>query len=98
MGVRADVVVVAYSEFGRRVRANGSEGTDHGTAGDVLVLGERVRGGWHGEAPSLTALVDGDLAVTTDLRTVYAAVLRDVLGADPDRVLAGSFAPLALFT
>lgn len=94
---QADVVVLAYSEFGRRVRANGSEGTDHGTAGDVLVLGERVRGGWHGEAPSLTALVDGDLAVTTDFRTVYAAVLRDVLGADPDRVLGGSFAPLALF-
>lgn len=93
----SDVVVVAYSEFGRRVRANASQGTDHGTAGDVLVLGDRVRGGFIGEAPSLTDLVDGDLRVTTDFRGVYAALLRDVLGTDPDRVLAGSFDPVALF-
>ncbi len=93
----ADVVVVAYSEFGRRVRANASQGTDHGTAGNVLVLGPKVRGGYLGDAPSLTSLVDGDLAVTTDFRSVYATVLRDVLGADPDRVLGTHADPLPLF-
>ncbi len=94
----ADVVVMAYSEFGRRVRANGSQGTDHGTAGNVLVFGSKVRGGYLGDAPSLTALVDGDLAVTTDFRAVYAAALRDVLGADPDRVLGVHAGELPMFS
>jgi uncharacterized protein (DUF1501 family) len=83
------VVVLVYSEFGRRVHANGSDGTDHGTAGPVFVLGDRVNGGLYGEQPSLTDLADGDLKATTDFRDVYAAVLRDVLGSDPERVLDG---------
>src|SRR4029453_11092197 len=78
-----------YSEFGRRVQANGSDGTDHGTAGPVFLLGDRVKGGLYGEQPSLTDLADGDLKATTDFRDVYAAVLHDVLGADPERVLDG---------
>jgi uncharacterized protein (DUF1501 family) len=81
------VVLVAYSEFGRRVMANANEGTDHGTSGSVFVAGAPVRGGFVGEQPSLTDLVDGDLKVTTDFRDVYATLLSDVLGSDPEPVL-----------
>lgn len=82
------VVVAVYSEFGRRVRANASDGTDHGTASDVLLLGAGVRGGWHGAAPSLTDLDDGDLKFTTDFRDVYATLLERVLDTDPGPILA----------
>jgi uncharacterized protein (DUF1501 family) len=75
----SDVVVMVYSEFGRRVKANGSQGTDHGTSAPVFVAGARVVGGFYGEQPSLTNLVNGDLAVTTDFRDVYASMLEDVL-------------------
>ena len=70
------VVVAVYSEFGRRVAANASDGTDHGTAGTVLVAGRSVRGGFYGDQPSLTALDDGDLRVTTDFRSVYGDAAR----------------------
>ncbi|WDZ87774.1 DUF1501 domain-containing protein [Micromonospora cathayae] len=83
------VVVVVYSEFGRRVRANGSDGTDHGTASDVLLLGSGVRGGRYGEPPSLTDLDGGDLRFTTDFRDVYATLLERVLDTDPGAVLGG---------
>jgi uncharacterized protein (DUF1501 family) len=82
-----NVVLLAYSEFGRRVAANASQGTDHGTAGPVLVAGLPVKGGFYGEQPSLTDLDNGDLKVTTDFRAVYAEVLATVLGTDPARVL-----------
>jgi len=81
------VVVMAYSEFGRRVAANANEGTDHGTAGPVFVAGAPVRGGFVGEQPSLTDLDQGDLKATTDFRDVYATMLSDVLNADPAPVL-----------
>jgi uncharacterized protein (DUF1501 family) len=81
------VVVAVYSEFGRRVTANASDGTDHGTASSVLLLGDGVRGGLHGEPPSLTDLDQGDLKYTTDFRDVYATLLGDVLGADPGKIL-----------
>jgi uncharacterized protein (DUF1501 family) len=81
------VVVLAYSEFGRRVAANASQGTDHGTAGPVFVAGVPVRGGFYGEQPSLTDLDDGDLKSTVDFRAVYGEVVHKVLGADPGRVL-----------
>jgi uncharacterized protein (DUF1501 family) len=84
-----NVVVAVYSEFGRRVRANASEGTDHGTASDMFLLGAGVRGGLVGEPPSLTDLDDGDLKFTTDFRDVYAALLTRVLGTDPGDVLHG---------
>jgi uncharacterized protein (DUF1501 family) len=81
------VVLVAYSEFGRRVAANANQGTDHGTAGPVLVAGHSVRGGFVGEQPSLTELDDGDLAPTGDFRDVYATMLSGVLNTDPERIL-----------
>ncbi|NMO03054.1 DUF1501 domain-containing protein [Gordonia sp. TBRC 11910] len=82
-------VVMVYSEFGRRVRANASQGTDHGTAGPVLVLGPTVRGGFHGDDPSLTDLDDGDLKSTVDFRDVYHELLGKVVGADPNAVVPG---------
>ncbi|GAA2028615.1 DUF1501 domain-containing protein [Catenulispora yoronensis] len=82
-----NVVTVLYTEFGRRVKANANEGTDHGTAGPVLVVGEPVNGGFYGEQPSLTDLDSGDLKFSTDFRSVYATLLDKVLGADPVQVL-----------
>ncbi|MBS2965352.1 DUF1501 domain-containing protein [Actinocrinis puniceicyclus] len=90
-----DVVLVAYSEFGRRVAANANDGTDHGTAGPVFVVGESVRGGFVGEQPSLTDLDNGDLKFHTDFRSVYATVLDRVLGTDPASVLGGPFPALS---
>jgi uncharacterized protein (DUF1501 family) len=85
-----NVVLMVYSEFGRRVHANASDGTDHGTASDVLLAGARVKGGrLIGEQPSLTDLDNGDLKYHIDFRDVYAALLVDVLGTDPGRILDG---------
>jgi uncharacterized protein (DUF1501 family) len=76
-------VVLAYSEFGRRVAANASQGTDHGTAGPVFLAGAPVKGGFYGDEPSLTDLDNGDLKATTDFRDIYHEVLSRTLGADP---------------
>lgn len=82
-----DVVVLVYSEFGRRVRANASDGTDHGTSGPVFLLGERVKGGFYGEQPSLSNLKSDDLAVTTDFRDIYASVLEKILSTPAEKIL-----------
>jgi uncharacterized protein (DUF1501 family) len=87
-GRSKDITVLVYSEFGRRVHANGSEGTDHGTSGPVFLIGDRVTGGFYGDQPSLSKLVDGDLAVTTDFRDIYSSVLEKVLGATPEKILS----------
>jgi len=84
------VVVAIYSEFGRRVAANASQGTDHGTAGPLLVAGHPVRGGFYGDQPSLTSLDAGDLEVTTDFRSVYGTLLEQVLDTEAGRVLDGT--------
>ena len=84
-----DIVMMVYSEFGRRVKGNGSQGTDHGTAGPVFLIGDRVKGGFYGDQPSLSKLVNGDLAVTTDFRDIYAAVLEDVLKTPGEKILPG---------
>ena len=86
-GRSKDITVMVYSEFGRRVKANGSDGTDHGTAGPMFLIGDRVQGGMYGDQPSLTKLVDGDLAVTTDFRDVYASVIEGVLQTPAEKVL-----------
>lgn len=83
------VVTMIYSEFGRRVMANASDGTDHGTAGPVFLFGDPIRGGFLGEDPSLTDLDDGDLRAGVDFRSIYASVLDRVLGAEPEPILAG---------
>ncbi|WP_330174623.1 DUF1501 domain-containing protein [Streptomyces sp. NBC_01498] len=89
------VVVAVYSEFGRRPKANASQGTDHGTSGPVFVLGEPVKGGFYGDQPSLASLTDDDLRTTTDFRDVYATLLRNVLDTDPAKILDGHDRTLA---
>jgi uncharacterized protein (DUF1501 family) len=89
-----DVVLMAYSEFGRRVGANASQGTDHGSAGPVFVAGVPVHGGYYGEEPGLTDLDEGNLKSTVDFRAVYGELLHRVLGADPGRVLGNPPAEL----
>jgi uncharacterized protein (DUF1501 family) len=85
---------MTYSEFGRRVAANASGGTDHGTAGPLFVAGPRVKGGFYGEEPSLSDLDSGDLRFTTDFRSVYATLLGQVLDVDPAVSLAKGVTPL----
>ncbi len=78
-----NVVLLAYSEFGRRVKVNGAGGTDHGTAGPVFVAGGPVKGGFYGDEPSLIDLDNGDLKGTTDFRDVYYELLARTLQTDP---------------
>ncbi|MCY2952796.1 MAG: DUF1501 domain-containing protein [Planctomycetota bacterium] len=79
-----DVLVMVFSEFGRRLRENSSAGTDHGSAGVMFFAGAPVRGGLYGRHPSLTDLDDGDLKHTTDFRDCYATVLRGWLESPCD--------------
>jgi uncharacterized protein (DUF1501 family) len=95
-GLGERVVTVVYSEFGRRAEENASAGTDHGSAAPVFVLGQGVRGGFHGEAPSLDDLDGGNLRFTTDFRRLYAALVRHAWDLDPTPIL-GEFTPLELF-
>ena len=89
------MTVLVYSEFGRRVAPNASDGTDHGQAGTILVAG-RVRAGHHGDPPPLDDLVDGDLRTTTDYRSVYGGLLEGILGIPAADLLRDAPAPLAL--
>jgi uncharacterized protein (DUF1501 family) len=90
-----NVVIMTFSEFGRRVKQNGSNGTDHGTAEPMFIIGNQVQGGLYGGYPSLSDLDDnGDLKFNADFRSVYAGILRDVVGADPVPILGGSFDPI----
>ncbi|MGW5109790.1 DUF1501 domain-containing protein [Nocardia sp. NPDC004123] len=93
-----DVVLMAYSEFGRRVAANASQGTDHGTAGPVFLAGTPVAGGFHGDEPSLTDLDNGDLKVTVDFRDVYHELLHRVLATDPTPVVGSGRRDLGLLS
>ena len=90
-----DVVVMTYSEFGRRAKENGSSGTDHGAASVLFALGGMVKGGVYGEHPSLEDLDDGDLHFHTDFRSVYATLLERWLGSSSELALGGKFQPLA---
>jgi uncharacterized protein (DUF1501 family) len=92
-----DVMLMTFSEFGRRVLENGSTGTDHGTAEPMFIVGGGVQGGLHGSCPTLADLDEGDLKYTTDFRSVYGSVLTDWLGTPAtEQVLGGTFPPLPL--
>jgi uncharacterized protein (DUF1501 family) len=84
------VLVMSYSEFGRRVAENGSRGTDHGTAAPQFVMGGKVKGGFHGRQPPLTDLSEGDVKYTVDFRNVYASVAQRWWGLRGD---SGNFKP-----
>ena len=93
------VVVMVYSEFGRRVPENANLGTDHGSANNMFFIGNKVNGGHYGVLPSLVNLIDsGNLAYTTDFRQVYATAIEDWLNVDSTKVLKGSFERLPVFT
>ncbi|MEM7340727.1 MAG: DUF4214 domain-containing protein [Actinomycetota bacterium] len=88
----ARTVILIVSEFGRRVRANYSNGTDHGAAGAALVIGTQVRGGLYGHLPSLTNLTrQGNMVPTVDFRSVYATILDDWLGGDSRSTLGAAY-------
>jgi uncharacterized protein (DUF1501 family) len=92
-----NVVIMTFSEFGRRVKQNGSNGTDHGTAEPMFVIGNKVQGGLYGSYPSLSDLDNnGDLKFNADFRSVYAGMLKDVVGAEPAPILGGSFEPIGV--
>ncbi|MVM30747.1 DUF1501 domain-containing protein [Spirosoma sp. HMF4905] len=91
-GRQNDVLLMTFSEFGRRVKQNASNGTDHGTANNVFLIGgglpaKRVLN----EAPNLTQLTEGDLAYSVDFRQIYATLLHDYLGADDVAILGRKF-------
>jgi uncharacterized protein (DUF1501 family) len=90
-GHENDVLIMTWSEFGRRVRENANAGTDHGSAAPLFVLGGQVKGGFYGDPVSLTNLDDGNLRFTTDFRSVYATVLEKWLGASSADVLGKKY-------
>ena len=89
------VLVLTFSEFGRRVAENASGGTDHGAAAPLFLLGNRVKAGVHGAAQSLNpaGLVNGDVRFATDFRSVYAGVLEQWLGTASEPVRGRKFTP-----
>lgn len=91
------VVVLVFSEFGRRSFENASGGTDHGAAAPMFLIGKRVKGGLHGAKPDLQDLADGDLKFSIDFRQAYAATLDQWMGGDSELVLGEKFAPLGVF-
>jgi uncharacterized protein (DUF1501 family) len=88
------VVVMVFSEFGRRLTENASAGTDHGTAAPVFLLGSAVKSGLHGPYPNLRDLADGDPKFAIDFRRIYASLLDRWLGCPSDKVLGEKFEPL----
>ncbi len=97
LGIADRTLVLAWSEFGRRVAENASLGTDHGKGGSLMLLGSRVAGGQlYGDPYDLADLDEGDLQVRIDFRRVYATIIRKWIGGDPDVVLGKRFEPLDL--
>jgi uncharacterized protein (DUF1501 family) len=94
-GVGDNVIMLMFSEFGRRTRDNGS-GTDHGSGGVAFVLGERVKGGQYSEFPSMKAedLEQGDVVPNHDFRGLYSTILEDWLGLDAKPLVGGTFEKL----
>jgi uncharacterized protein (DUF1501 family) len=88
------VLVMTFSEFGRRVKENASGGTDHGAAAPMFLAGPKVHSGMIGKHPSLTDLDDGDLRFHTDFRRVYAAVLQRWLGWNASAIIGPEFAAI----
>lgn len=98
-GLLQDTLIIQFSEFGRRITENGSQGTDHGAAGVMMAMGGNVRGGLYGTAPDLNPFSGnptlenngGDVTHETDFRSVYARVIDEWLGANSVSILGGDF-------
>jgi uncharacterized protein (DUF1501 family) len=90
------VLTLSFSEFGRRVAQNASQGTDHGTAAPMFLVGPMVRQGVIGEHPSLRDLDEGDLKYKIDFRSVYAGVLEGWMKADSKKILEGAYQPVSV--
>jgi len=90
-GNTGKVITMVFSEFGRRVAQNGSNGTDHGTAAPMFLIGDNVQSGLLGKHPSLAKLEEGDLIYNVDFREVYASVLEDWMGADSTAILGKKY-------
>lgn len=87
-----EVLLMTFSEFGRRVAENASLGTDHGTASQIFLIGNNLKGkGVYNEAPNLEDLDDGDLKFTVDFKNIYATLLRKWLQTDSDKILGNKF-------
>jgi uncharacterized protein (DUF1501 family) len=95
-GLADEVLVLTFSEFGRRIRENRSRGTDHGTAAPLFLVGRNVVPGIVGGKPDLETTEDGDLVHTIDFRRVYASVLESWLGVPSVPILGGSWEPLEI--
>lgn len=89
-----DILLMTYSEFGRRAAENGSRGTDHGTAAPHFVAGGRVRGGFYGAAPSLTDLENDDLRYAVDFRSLYRTIESDWLQSSDSSMRINQFPSL----
>jgi uncharacterized protein (DUF1501 family) len=90
------VMIMTFSEFGRRVQENANNGTDHGAAAPMFVVGNKVKAGLLGKYPSLAPadLVNGDIKYNVDFRSVYAGVLEGWLKTPSAPVLGQKFSPL----
>jgi uncharacterized protein (DUF1501 family) len=97
IGKADKVTVMVFSEFGRRVKENGSQGTDHGAAAPMFVVGGKVKGGLIGDAPDLTNLERGDLKWKTDFRQVYATMLDEWMGAESAKIFGKKFDHVKVF-
>jgi uncharacterized protein (DUF1501 family) len=91
-GASEEVVMLVFTEFGRRVRDNGN-GTDHGSGGGAFVIGDRVNGGFYAEYPSLAPdqQLSGDLQYNNDFRSIYSTLLDDWMGIAPEPIVNGRF-------
>jgi uncharacterized protein (DUF1501 family) len=95
VGLQDRVLVLTFSEFGRRVAENASQGTDHGAAAPAFISGPRLDNSMIGSQPSLSDLDDGDLKHHTDFRRLYATLIEDWLGASSKQILASEYAKLS---
>jgi uncharacterized protein (DUF1501 family) len=95
-GLLDRVLVMTFSEFGRRVAENASGGTDHGAAAPMLLIGSAVKPGIHGQHPSLTDLDQGDLKFQVDFRGVYATVLEQWMGVASQPILGDRFSAVEI--
>jgi uncharacterized protein (DUF1501 family) len=93
-GYQDRILMMTFSEFGRRAKENGSKGTDHGSGAPMLLVGGKVKAGVVGKHPSLTQLEMGNLKHHTDFRQVYAAILDNWLGVASKDVLGQKFEPV----